>query len=333
MENFLAKIKEKAKACPATIVFPEGDEHRIVKAADRILNEKIAKPLLLGDPAKIKETCEKEHINPAQFADCIVDFTNSKLKKELAAKLYELRKHKTGMTLQKAEELIETPPYFGTMLVHNNFAEAMIGGVRYSTAETVRPALQIIKTKEKFHKVSGVFIMIHEERTMLFADAAINVNPNSYDLAEIAIDTAETALRFNITPKIALLSFSTVGSGGKHPYIDKIREATAIIKDRRPDLIVEGEMQVDAAIVPEVAKIKCPDAAIQGDANVLIFPTLDAANIAYKLVERLGKAKAIGPVLQGLKKPINDLSRGCSVDDLVNIAAITSIEVCEGPLH
>jgi phosphate acetyltransferase len=192
----------------------------------------------------------------------------------------------------------------------------------------VRPALQIIGTKEKFHKVSGIFFMILENRLLLFADCAINIDPNSTELAEIAIDTAETAKRFGIEPKIAMLSFSTNGSA-KHPDADKVREAVQMIKYKRPELIVDGEMQVDAALVPEISQRKFPNSKIKGEANVLIFPDLQSGNIAYKLVERLAKAEAIGPILQGLNKPVNDLSRGCSFQDIADLAAITACEAQE----
>ena len=215
--------------------------------------------------------------------------------------------------------------YFGTMMVYNGQADGMVTGTTYSTADSIRPALQIIKTKEKFHKVSGIFFMILEKRLLLFADAAITVEPNSHDLVDIAIDSAETAKKFELDPRIAMLSFSTKGSA-KHPDVDKIKEAVALLKHKQPDLVVDGEMQVDAALVPKVAKKKCPNSTIQGDANILIFPDLEAANIAYKLVERLAKASAIGPLLQGLKKPVNDLSRGCHYKDIVNVTAFTACE-------
>jgi phosphate acetyltransferase len=211
------------------------------------------------------------------------------------------------------------------MMIQLGDADGMITGATHPTANSIRPVLQIIKTREKFHKVSGIFFMVLHNKPLLFADAAITVEPDSHDLRDIAIDTAETAKLFGIKPKIALLSFSTKGSA-KHPLVDKVTEAVAMIKDRRPDLLVDGELQVDAALVPQVAKRKCPDSPLHGEANILIFPDLQSANIAYKLVERLAKAKAIGPLLQGLKKPVNKLSRGCNWQDVVNVAAFT---VCE----
>jgi phosphate acetyltransferase len=237
--------------------------------------------------------------------------------------LYEIRKEK-GLSKSGAKELIKDTNYFGTMLVQEKYASGMVTGVTYPTDMAIRPALQIIGTKRKFFKVSGVFFMSLENRTLLFADSAITINPNSHDLANIAIDTAETAQMFGLKPKVAMLSFSTKGSA-KHPEVDKVREATALLKYRKPNMIVDGELQVDAAIVPEVAKIKCPKSILKGDANILIFPNLESANIAYKLVERLAKAKAIGPILQGLNKPVNDLSRGCHYKDIVKVTAFTVV--------
>ncbi|MBD3361010.1 phosphate acetyltransferase, partial [Candidatus Peregrinibacteria bacterium] len=229
------------------------------------------------------------------------------------------------LTEKEAQKLVKDVNYFGTMMVYTNDADGMITGAAHETADSVRPALQIIKTKEKFHKASGIYFMVLENRLLLFADTAITINPNSHDLVDITLDTAETAKKFGIKPKIALLSFSSKGSA-KHPFVDKVKEAVELAKDKRPDLTIDGELQVDAALVPEVAKRKCPDSPLKGKANILIFPDLEAANIGYKLVERLAKAKAVGPFLQGLKKPVNDLSRGCDYKDIVNATAFT---VCE----
>lgn len=327
MLNFIEHVKEKARQDPQRIVFPEGEEDRILKTVEVVLEEKTAHPLLVGDPDKIQDKIKTLNLkidldkvpieNPA---------TSAKLKK-YAAEFYKIRKEK-NITEEEAKKTMQKINYFGTMMVHLDEADGLISGTTYSTADTIRPALQIIKTKEKFHKVSGFFFMVLEKRLLLFADAAVTINPNSHDLAGIAIDTAETAKRFGIEPKIAMLSFSTAGSA-HHPKVDKIKEATEIVRYKKPDLLIEGEMQVDAALVPKVCAHKFPKAKIQGDANVLIFPDLNAANISYKLVERLAGAKAIGPILQGLKKPINDLSRGCAYQDIVNLAAITTIEARE----
>lgn len=327
MHQFLDKVKEKAKKHPQNIVFPEGSEERILQATEKILQEKFAKITLVGDPKVIQQK--------AKDLDLKIDFDQvkienpqkSKLLEEFAEEFFYLRKEK-GVTREQAAKIVMDMNYFGTMMVHLNYVDGMVTGTTYSTADSIRPALQIIKTKEKFHKVSGVFFMIFEDKLLLFADTAITISPNSHDLADIALDTAETAKKFGIEPRVAFLSFST-NSSASHPEVDEIKEAVALVKNENPQLVVDGEMQVDAALVPDVAKRKNPNGIIQGDANILIFPDLEAANIAYKLVERLAKAQAIGPILQGLKKPINDLSRGCNYEDIVNVAALTAIECIE----
>ncbi len=324
MHTFIRKIRNQAKKSNKHIVFPEGEEERILQATEEILKEKIAKLTLLGNPKTIKAKAKKLKLKIDWKKIHIEDPKTSKLKEKFAKELHKLRKSK-GLTLTQAKELLKDINYFGTMMVQLDHADGMVTGTTYSTADSIRPALQIIKTREKFHKVSGVFFMILEKRLLLFADAAITIEPDAHTLVNIAIDSAETAKKFGIKPKIALLSFSTKGSA-QHPKLDKIHEALKMIKYKRPKLIIDGELQVDAALVPEVAKKKCPKSPIKGDANVLIFPDLESANIAYKLVERLAKARAIGPLLQGLKKPVNDLSRGCNYKDIVNVTAFTSCE-------
>ena len=322
MRKFIDDIKEKARQNLKTIVYPEGTEERILKGAEQIVKEGIAKPTLLGNEEEIKKKAGElgvnldgiRIINPSayeRFDECVNAF-------------YELRKEK-GVTPEKAKEIMNQVTYFGTMLVQIGEADGLISGSTHSTADTVRPALQIIKTHEKFHKVSSFFFMLLDDKLLMFADCAVMINPDAKDLAEIAMDTANNARKFGIEPRVAMLSFSTKGSA-KHPFVDKVKEATAIVKDKMPDLVVDGEMQVDAALVPEVCEKKCKDCALHGDANVLIFPDLQSANVAYKLVERLAKANAVGPILQGLKKPVNDLSRGCSVQDVVDVTAITAVE-------
>lgn len=320
--DFLKRIKELARNHPAKIIFPESFDERIIEAAEKIIEEGTAKPVLLGDPKKIKVSSEIDVIDP----------TNSDYIDRYIELLVALRAHK-GMTPGKAREILKNPCYFATMMLYHEEVDAMIAGATWSTADTMRPALEIIKSKEDFHRVSSFFIMIQEENDndpnndiFLFADSAININPTAEELAEIAIDTAETAARFGVKPRVAMLSFSTDGSGGDNPSVNKIKKATQIAREKRPDLIIEGEMQVDSALVPEVCEMKFPNSKIQGRANVLIFPDLNSGNIAYKLVERLGKYQALGPIMQGLALPVNDLSRGCSVNDIVNLAAISSIE-------
>ena len=324
MHKFLRDVQKRAAKNPKRIVFPEGSEERILKAVSVILKKKIAQPILVGNSTKIKNAAKKLKLKIDWDKVKIYDNKRSKKLKEYAALFYEKRKHK-GIKEKDALEIIKGINYFGTMMVETGDADGMVTGTTYSTADSIRPALQIIKTKERFQKVSGVFFLVLKKRLLLLADTAITIEPNSHDLKDIAIDTAETALDCGIKPRVAFLSFSTKGSAD-HPTVDKVREAVAMMKAERPDIIVDGEMQVDAALVKKVAARKSPNSPIQGDANVLIFPNLAAANIAYKLIERLAKAEAIGPLLQGLRKPVNDLSRGCDHEDIVNITALT---VCE----
>lgn len=322
--DFLAGIKKKARKLQKSIIFPEASEERNLKAVEMIIKEKTCRPILVGKDDELRARAKELGVKIKWNDVRIIDPSDPEIRKVYADELFRIRKDK-DMTEDEASKLISDVNYFGVMTVQLGGADGMISGAISSTADTVRPALQIIKTKEKFHKVSSIFFMVFEKRLLLFADCAINPEPNSHDLADIAIDTAETARRFNLEPKVAMLSFSTAGSA-KHPNVDKVKEAVALIRDRRPDLIVEGEMQVDAALVPAITEKKFPGSKIKGDANVLIFPSLEAGNIAYKLVERLAGAKAVGPLLQGIKKPVNDLSRGCSARDIADLAAITACE-------
>ncbi len=329
--TFIADILLRAQQKPARVLLPETFDERTLYAAAKIAEQKIATPVLIGNKNEILANAEKLGIRVAlESLECI-DMKNDTVRSErYAQELFEQRKTK-GVTIEQARELMKDLNYFSVMVVQMGDADGMVTGANSPSHDTLRPALQIIKTKEKFHKVSGFFFMVLKNKLLLFSDCMVNIEPSSHELAEIAIDTAETACRFGILPKIAMLSFSTNGSA-KHPNVDRIREATQMVNTWRPDLLCEGEMQVDAALVPEVCAKKFPNSKIMGDANVLVFPNLEAANIAYKLVERLAGAEAIGPILQGLTKPVNDLSRGCSVDDILYLAAITSIEAQEGPL-
>lgn len=322
MERLLKQIKVKAKKEVKTIVFPEGSEERILKATEIIVKEKLAKIILLGNPQEILSKANKLKLNIKDVQ--IIDNQRSDQLNKYAKTLYELRKTK-GMNEEEAKEKIKDCAYFGTMMVKLNQADGLVSGAVHSTAHTLRPALQIIKTKGKFHRVSGVFLMFLKKKVLFFADSAVEIEPDAKDLAEIAIDTAETARTFGILPKVAMLSFSTHGSA-KHPLASKVKEAVEIVRYKRKNLTIDGELQVDAAISPEVAKLKAPTSILKGNANILIFPDIQSGNISYKLVERLGHAKAVGPVLQGINKPINDLSRGCSVEDIVNITAITAVQ-------
>ena len=326
--DLLTIVKQKAKNLHKQIIFPEGFEPRTLQALEIILKEKTAKPVVLGNAQTMTKQAKELGLKIDWSQIKIIDPQDPAYLSKYTDELYKLRKDK-GLTKEQAAKLLENCDYFGVMCVHMDDADGMVSGAAHkSTADTVRPALQIIKTKEKFHKVSGIFFMILERRLLLFADCAVNIEPNSHDLAGIAIDTAETAKRFGIEPKIAMLSFSTNNSA-QHPLVDKVKEATEIVKYKRPELLIDGEIQVDAALIPEIAARKFPNSKIKGDANILIFPDLQAGNIAYKLVERLAGAKAIGPILQGLKKPVNDLSRGCSFHDIADLAAFTACEAQE----
>jgi len=327
MKSFIRFVKNIAKKNPQKIVFPESMDERILTAVARVLKEKTAIPILLGDREDIIKKAKELKLKIDFSKLNIIDPAKSEKHKEYSELYYEMRKDK-GVDEKMASEKMKDLNYFGTMMVYTDDADAMITGATHPTNESIKPAFEIIKTKEKFHKVSGLFFLVLEKRLLLFADTAILIEPSADELADIAIDTAETAKRFHLEPRIAMLSFSTHGSAN-HPSVDKVKEATAMIKDRRPDLIVEGEMQVDAALVPEVCKRKFPESKLTGNANILIFPDLNSGNIGYKLVERLAKAKAIGPILQGLRKVVNKLSRGCSWRDIVDLTAFTSCEAQE----
>ncbi len=331
MKDFLEKVKEQAKADPKRIVFPESTEERTLKAVEKILQEGIAKPILIGKPEDLWKRIEELGLTINHEQVQIVNHTCEENKNYLDSyvkEFVELRKDK-GLTPEQAKEYMQEPIYYGTMMVHKGDADGLVSGAIHSTAHTILPALQIIKTHERFHKVSGVFFIKYKDEIMLFADAAVTIEPDAKDLAGIALDTAKTAERFGITPRVAMLSFSTKGSA-HHPLAKKMIEATDIVieraKEEMPHLVIDGEMQLDAAVEPWVAKIKCPQAKIQGDANILIFPDLQAANIGYKLATYFGSAEAIGPILQGLNKPVNDLSRGCKAEEIVHITAFTVIE-------
>lgn len=323
--DFVKNLKEKAKASNKSIVLPETEDERILEGAMRIVEEEIAKVILLGDAQKI--TRKYSQLKNVE----IIDPENSRKAEDYANLLYDLRKHK-GMTIENARELVKDSVWYGTLMVKSKDADGMVAGALKSTADIFRPAFQIVKTAPGIGVVSSAFIMVLPDHSfgnngvLLFADCAINPNPNKEQLAEIAISSANTwKALIGGEPKVAMLSFSTKGSA-KHELIDKVVEATKMVQENHPDLAIDGELQLDAALVPSVAKKKAPESKVAGDANILVFPDLGAGNIGYKLVQRLAKAEAIGPISQGLAAPINDLSRGCSIEDVVNVVAITALQ-------
>ena len=329
--GLLQDIIRNARSLEKTIVLPEGDTDRMLKAADVILNTRIAKIILIGDPEVIARKVKEFGLNGIHKAEIINPLDHAR-RDEMKELLFDIRKGK-GLTIEQADELVNNSLYLAPLLIKAGYADGEVAGSENATGDVLRPAFQIVKTAANSSVVSGAFIMIVENHTygedgiMVFADCAVNPNPSAKQLAEIAVATAQTAKNIaKIDPKVAMLSFSTMGSG-KHEDVDKVIEATTLAKELAPELAIDGEIQLDAAIVESVGRKKAPNSKVAGVANVLVFPTLDAGNIGYKLVQRLAGAQAIGPVLQGMAAPINDLSRGCSVDDIVNLVAITANQV------
>lgn len=326
--GFVENLKEKAAKNKQRIVLPEGYEERTLRAADQVLAEGFADIILIDSEENVKANAEKFGLKNLGKAK-IVDPKNNAKKAEYANLLFELRKNK-GMTLEQAEKLAENNLYLGCLMIKAGDADGEVSGADNSTGNVLRPAFQIIKTKPGISVVSGAFLMFLQDKSygedgvMVFADCAVNPVVNAAQLAEIAVATGKTArVLGGFEPRIAMLSFSTKGSA-KNEVVDKVIEATKLAQQMAPDMQIDGELQADAAIVEVVAAKKAPGSAIAGHANVLIFPSLEVGNIAYKLVQRLGGAEAIGPVLQGIAKPVNDLSRGCSVSDIVKMIAITA---------
>lgn len=315
------EIAAKVKGQNKTIVFPEGEDKRVLGAAVRLQNDNLLKPILLGKRADIEKTAEDNHLNidglqiidPAEYPEAD--------KKAMFDALLERRKGKN--TPEQVEKMLQDISYFGTMLVYMGKADGMVSGAVHSTGSTVRPALQIVKTKPGTRRISGAFLMIKGDQRYIFADCAINIELDAPTMAEVAVQSANTAKIFGIDPKVALLSFSTKGSA-KGDMVTKVADATAEVHKMAPDLPADGELQFDAAFVPEVGALKAPGSKVAGHANVFVFPSLEAGNIGYKIAQRFGGFSAVGPILQGLNAPIADLSRGCNEDDVYKVALITA---------
>lgn len=319
--DLFEEIQEKLEGKKVRIVFPEGNDIRILLAAVRLSVTSYVKPILIGKEEEIKELANSQFVRTSGLE--IIDHLNYEGIDEMVDALVERRAGK--VTREQAVELLKDVNYFGTMLVYMKKVDGLVSGAAHSTGDTVRPALQIIKTKPGVKRTSGAFIMSRNATRFIFADCAINPTLDAEGLAEVAVESAKTAKSFNVNPKVAMLSFSTLGSAVTEDS-KKVAEATRLVREKAPTIVVEGEMQFDAAFVPGVAKTKAPNSEIQGDANVYVFPSLEAGNIGYKIAERLGGFEAIGPILQGLNAPVNDLSRGCNEIDVVKLALITAIQ-------
>lgn len=329
MPNVMETIYAKARAAKKRIVLPEAEDVRTVAAAQKVVEMGLAEVILVNPEDKIAAAVKE---SGADISGCrVIDPVTSPLREQYAKEFFELRKSK-GITEEQAFQAVADPLYFGCMMVHSEEADGQVSGATHSTADTVRPALQILKTAPGCKIASSFFVMIvpdceyGENGVFIYADSGLVINPNAEELAEIAIQSAITMQNLlGYEPRVAMLCFSTKGSASD-PIADKVIEATAIAKERRPDLLIDGELQGDAALVEWIGQKKAPGSPVAGRANVLIFPDLNSGNICYKLTERLAKAEAYGPVLQGLRKPVNDLSRGCDSEDIVNVTAITAVQ-------
>jgi malate dehydrogenase (oxaloacetate-decarboxylating)(NADP+) len=313
----------KARRQPKRVVFPEGDEPKILRACQILIDEKIAVPILLGSEQKIRAQMSELRLHLNGIA--IIDPAKSERLAAYAEEMYSLRQRK-GVTRHEAAELILNRTAFGCMMVRLGDGDALVGGLTQHYPDTIRPALQVIEVRHGMRLVSGVYVMITAKRDIYFlADATVNIEPTAEDLAEIAVNTAEMARRFDVEPRVAMLSFSNFGSS-RHPLAEKVRRAVELVRLREPALMVDGEMQADTALVPEVMDETFPFSTLKGGANVLIFPNLEAGNIAYKLLSRIAGAEPIGPILMGLSRPVHVLQRGAEVNDIVNIAAIAVVD-------
>lgn len=328
--QFIEEIKKRAASNIKTIVLPEPEDLRVLEAASKITKEGFANVILIGDAEKALKDAKENNLDISKIK--IINPSKLENISDYANKLYELRKEK-GMTQEEANNLVLDPTYFGVMMLKLGEADGLVSGAAHSTRNTLKPALQILKTAPGTKLVSAFFVMsvpdcsLGENGTFVFGDCGLNPEPTDDELSEIAISSSKSFEQLvGKKSKVAMLSFSTLGSGKAVPSIEKVINATKLVKEKMPELLVDGELQLDAAIVPEIGKMKAPESSVAGKANTLIFPDLNAGNIGYKLVERLAKAEAYGPLCQGIAKPVNDLSRGCSADDIVGVVAITAVQ-------
>ncbi|USS84977.1 phosphate acetyltransferase [Fructilactobacillus myrtifloralis] len=321
--DLFESLKTKVKGQDIQLVFPEGNDERIILAAHQLLEDEVAKPILLGQEAEIAQTAQK--VNAKLDGIKILDYQNidSDQTEAMVQAIVDRRGGKTSA--MEALEWLKDPNYFGTTMVYMGQADGMVSGAIHPTGDTIRPALQIIKTKPDVNLISSSFIMQKHDARFIFADCAINIAPTAEQLAEIATESAKTANLFDIDPRVAMLSFSTKGSA-KGDAVEKVQQATELAHQQAPELPLDGELQFDAALVPAVAKAKAPDSEVAGSATVFVFPDLQSGNIGYKIAQRLGDFEAIGPILQGLNKPVSDLSRGCSAADVYKVALITATQ-------
>ena len=319
--SLIENLRSKVRASKPEIVFPEGDDPRILRAAIRLNEDGDIKPIVLGDKKELEALAEKEGVKLGDLE--ILDPANYEAKDEMVKAFVERRKGKVNE--EQAAEILKDHNYFGTMLIYMGKAKGLVSGAAHTTADTVRPALQIIKTKEVYKRCSGAFIMLRGEEMYLMADCAINIDLDADGLAEVAVVSNETARQFGMDPKIAMLSFSTKGSAS-HERVTMVAEATKMAKEKNPEMAIDGELQFDAAFVESVAKKKAPGSEVAGHANVFVFPNIEAGNIGYKIAQRFGGFEAIGPILQGLNAPVNDLSRGCVEDEVYSLAIITAAQ-------
>lgn len=316
-------LKQKINGQNKTIVFPEGEDERVLGAASRLVADGLVKAIVLGKQSQIETTATNHAIDLSQLTILDPAQMPSDQHQAMLDALVERRKGKN--TPEQAAEMLKDPNYVGTMMVYMGQADGMVSGAVHATGDTVRPALQIIKTKAGVHRISGAFIMQKGDERYVFADCAINIELDAAGMAEVAIESAHTAKVFDIDPKVAMLSFSTKGSA-KGDMVTKVQEATALAHESAPDLPLDGELQFDAAFVPSVGTQKAPDSKVAGHANVFVFPELQSGNIGYKIAQRFGGFEAIGPILQGLNKPVSDLSRGCNEEDVYKVAIITAVQ-------